>query len=61
MTGIDRTNVTGAAAQSDAATIYVCITCRRAQEPEAEPQMPITLWATIAIVPSEPSASSSTS
>ena len=38
MTGIDRTNVAGAAAQSDAATIYVCITCRRAEEPEADPR-----------------------
>ena len=38
MTGIDRTNVAGAAAQSDAATIYVCITCRRAEEPQADPR-----------------------
>jgi len=38
VTGIDRTNVAGGAAQGDAATIYVCITCRRAEEPQADPR-----------------------
>jgi predicted metal-binding protein len=38
VTGIDRTNVVGSDASSDAAIIYVCVTCRRSGEPEAEPR-----------------------
>ena len=38
MTGIDPTNVTGGIAASDAAVIYVCITCARAGEPEGDPR-----------------------
>jgi predicted metal-binding protein len=38
VTGINRTNVTGGVAASDVAVIYVCITCRRAGQPEEEPR-----------------------
>jgi predicted metal-binding protein len=38
VTGIDQTNVVGSDASSDAAIIYVCVTCRRSGEPEGEPR-----------------------
>jgi predicted metal-binding protein len=38
VTIVSETNVTDSSASSDAAVIYVCITCRRASDPEAEPR-----------------------
>ena len=38
MTIVSETNVTDSSASNDAAVIYVCITCRRASDPEAEPR-----------------------
>ena len=38
MTVVDQISVPETKASTDAATIYVCITCRRASEPEAEPR-----------------------
>ena len=38
MTVVDQTKVADTQASTDAAIIYVCITCRRAGEPECEPR-----------------------
>ena len=38
MTIVSETTVTDSSASNDAAIIYVCITCRRASDPEAEPR-----------------------
>jgi predicted metal-binding protein len=38
VTIVSQTTVTDGSASSDAAVIYVCITCRRASDPEAEPR-----------------------
>ena len=38
MTVVDQTSAYHTQASTDAATIYVCITCRRAGEPESEPR-----------------------
>jgi predicted metal-binding protein len=38
VTVVDQTSLADTKASADAATIYVCITCRRASEPEAEPR-----------------------
>ncbi len=38
MTVVDQTNGADIEASTDAATIYVCITCRRADAPDAEPR-----------------------
>jgi len=38
VTVVDQTNVADTKASTDAAIIYVCITCRRAGEPESEPR-----------------------
>jgi predicted metal-binding protein len=38
VTSVDHTSAAPAEASSGAATIYVCITCRRAGEPESEPR-----------------------
>jgi predicted metal-binding protein len=38
VTVVDQTNVADTEASTDAAIIYVCITCRRAGEPESEPR-----------------------
>jgi predicted metal-binding protein len=38
VTVVDQTNVADTRASTDAAIIYVCITCRRAGEPECEPR-----------------------
>lgn len=38
MTSVQQPSVTDTAASTDAATIYVCITCRHPGEPESEPR-----------------------
>jgi predicted metal-binding protein len=38
VTGTDQPSVVGINASSDAAIIYVCVTCRRSGEPEGEPR-----------------------
>ena len=38
MTVVEQTNMSDTKASTDAAIIYVCITCRRADEPEADPR-----------------------
>jgi predicted metal-binding protein len=38
VTVVDQTNGADTEASTDAATIYVCITCRRADAPDAEPR-----------------------
>ena len=38
MTVVDHANLADTQASTDAAIIYVCITCRRASEPEVEPR-----------------------
>jgi predicted metal-binding protein len=38
VTVVEQTNVTDSKASADAPTIYVCITCRRAGEPEVDPR-----------------------
>jgi predicted metal-binding protein len=38
VTGTDQPSVVGISASSDAAIIYVCVTCRRSGEPEGEPR-----------------------
>ena len=38
MTNLDQTNSVGTSVSSDAATIYVCITCRHAGDDDCEPR-----------------------
>ena len=38
VTIVSETNVTDSSASNNAAVIYVCITCRRASDPDAEPR-----------------------
>ena len=48
MTFIEHSDLSESKASTEAATIYVCITCRRAGEPETEPRSGATLAAATA-------------